>query len=194
MTKSQQQISFIRYGGYYYTPLLWENILQFLGIGKYYNHWKIGKIYVPSDMKFGPSTKVYRMNNITCRQYFNINTLYRLIKITAKMLSFAPILCVHDDDVKNGEKIKQIHCNYRFADENTSRNPIGEKINLKMKTQIPVGYSLYEERNYYYRRMNDETDRAFKSRKKNNFVRKKKPKKGNAVKLYNKTTLRDVLK
>jgi len=188
MPKSQQQISFIRYGGYYYTTLLWDSILQFLGIGKYHTHWKIGKIYVRSDMKFGPSTNVYHV------QHFTLTTMYRLIKMTKRMLSFAPILCVHDDDVENGEKIFRIHCNYRFADRKSGRNPIGEKINLKMKNQIPEGYGLYEERNYYYQRIDGETDRTFKSRKKNNFVRKKKPKKGNAIKLFNKTTLWDVLK
>jgi hypothetical protein len=109
------------------------------------------------------------------------------------MLSFAPILCVHDDDVENGEKILGVHCNYRFGDGNASRNPIGEKINLK--TQIPEGYGLYEERNYYYRRMTDETDRVFKSRAKNNHYRKKKPKCGVlTIKLSSKTTLGDVLK
>ncbi len=109
------------------------------------------------------------------------------------MLVFAPILCVHEKDVKNGMDLLGVHCNYRFSDEINNRNPISEKIILKNTPQIPEGYGLYEERNYYYRRMNDETDRQFKSRTKNNFFRKKKPKFGNNIKLGS-TTFGDILK
>ena len=109
------------------------------------------------------------------------------------MLVFAPILCVHEKDVKNGMDLLGVHCNYRFSDEINNRNPIGEKIILKNSTQIPEGYGLYEERNYYYRQMNADTDRQFKSRTKNNFFRKKKPKSGNNVKLGS-ITFGDVLK
>ena len=149
MSKYQYEISFARYGGFYYNYIVWDRILQLLGIGKHYvPEWRIGRIYVPSDVKFAPSTRY--------------------------SLTDGWILCIHDDDVENGEKILQIHRNYRFADENPSRNPIGEKINLKHIPQIPEGFGLYEERNYYYMRHGDETDRTFKSRTKNNFFRKKK--------------------
>ena len=80
------------------------------------------------------------------------------------MLVFAPNLCVHKKDVKNGMKLLGIHRNYRYAEDNDNRNPIGRKIILKKRPQIPEGYGLYEERNYYYRRYKDETDRSFKSR------------------------------
>jgi len=201
MDKSQQQISFARYGGYYYTDNLWDRILQFLGIGKYYEHWIIGKIYVRSDLKFGPSMKIcgnsffYEKTTqfMKVRQNFNINTFYRLKKKTCKMLVFAPILCVHKKDVKNGMKLLGIHRNYRFAEDNDNRNPIGRKIILKNAPQIPEGYGLYEERNYYYRRSEGDTDRTFKSRRKNNFFRKKKPKIGNNVKLGS-ITFGDILK
>ena len=203
MSNFQQQISFARYGGYYYTDILWDRILQFLGIGKYHEHWKIGKIYVRSDLKFGPSTKIHGTvitaetnwwrGQRLIRQNFIINKFYRLKKKTCKMLVFAPILCVHEKDVKNGMDLLGVHCNYRFSDEINNRNPISEKIILKNTPQIPEGYGLYEERNYYYRRMNDETDRQFKSRTKNNFFRKKKPKFGNNIKLGS-TTFGDILK
>jgi hypothetical protein len=201
MSKSQQQISFNLYNGYYYTEILWDRISQFLGIGKYYEPWKIGKIYVRSDLKFGPSMKIcgnsffYEKTTqfMKVRQNFNINTFYRLKKKTCKMLVFAPILCVHEKDVKNGMKLLGIHRNYRFAEDNDNRNPIGRKIILKNRPQIPEGYGLYEERNYYYMRIRNETDRQFKSRKENNFFRKKKPKSGNNVKLES-ITFGDVLK
>ena len=64
---------------------------------------------------------------------------------------------------------------------------------MTMITRMPEGYGLYEERNYYYRQMNADTDRQFKSRTKNNFFRKKKPKSGNNVKLGS-ITFGDVLK
>jgi len=172
--------------------------------GKYYDHWKIGKIYVRSDLKFGPSTKTFLSITETTynswdsgadrlvRQNFIINKFYRLVKKTAKTITFCPILCVHEKDVKNGMELLQIHCNYRFADKSTSRNPIGKKIILK--NSLPEGYGLYEERNYYYKRMINETDRQFKSRTKNNFFSKKKPKSGNTIKLFNKTTIGDILK
>ena len=214
MFKFQYQISFFRHGGFYFNPNVWDRILQFLGIGKYNNHWKIGQIYVSSDMNFGPSTKIHGTaftaatnwwrGQRLIRQNFIINKFYRLVKKTEKTMTFSPILCVHEKDVKNGMDLLQIHCNYRFADKSTSRNPIGKKIILK--NSLPEGYGLYEERNYYYRRMNDETDRQFKSRTKNNFIRKKKPKSrwyydngcrrhsGNTMKLFNKTTLGAVLK
>jgi len=198
MFKSQQQISFIRYGGYYYTDILWDRILQFLGIGKYHDHWKIGKIYVRSDIKFGSSTKIhgdlvyeepvayndddvdYAHTNSTClvRQNFIINTFYRLIKKTPKSITFRPILCVHEKDVKNGMKLLGIHRHYRFADESTSRNPIGKKIILKNTPQIPEGYGLYEERHYYFKRTHHYTDKQWKNKPKNNFLRKKKPESG----------------
>ena len=200
MAKSQQQISFARYGGYYYTDILWDRILQFIGIGKYHDHWKIGKIYVRSDLKFGPSMNIcgnslfYEKTTqfMKVRQNFNINTFYRLKKKTCKMLVFAPILCVHKKDVKNGMKLLGIHRNYRYAEDNDNRNPIGRKIILKKRPQIPEGYGLYEERNYYYRRYKDETDRSFKSRSKNNFFHKKLPS-GNNIKLGS-ITFGDVLK
>ena len=202
MDKSQQQISFARYGGYYYTDILWDRILQLLGIGKYYDHWKIGKIYVRSDLKFGPSMNIcgnslfYEKTTqfMKVRQNFNINTFYRLIKKTEKTITFCPILCVHEKDVKNGMKLLGIHRNYRFAEDNDNRNPIGKKIILKNKPQIPEGYGLYEERNYYYRRYKNETDRSFKSRAKNNFFHKKKPKSGTNVKLGTSTTFGNILK
>ena len=173
MSKYQYEISFARYGGFYYNYIVWDRILQLLGIGKHYvPEWVIGRIYVPSDVKFAPSTR-YSLTD-GWKQNFTTNTFWRLIKKTEKMITFSPILCIHDDDVENGEKILQIHRNYRFADENPSRNPIGEKINLKHIPQIPEGFGLYEERNYYYMRHGDETDRTFKSRTKNNFFRKKK--------------------
>ena len=203
MSKFQYQISFSRHGGFYFTSNVWDSILQFLGIGKYYEHWRIGKIYVRSDMKFGPSTKIHGTaftaetnwwrGQRLIRQNFIINKFYRLKKKTCKMLVFAPILCVHEKDVKNGMDLLGVHCNYRFSDEINNRNPISEKIILKNTPQIPEGYGLYEERNYYYRRMNDETDRQFKSRTKNNFFRKKKPKFGNNIKLGS-TTFGDILK
>ena len=204
MSKFQYQISFSRHGGFYFNANVWDRILQFLGIGKYYEHWRIGKIYVRSDIKFGPSTKKFLSFTIETynswdsgadrlvRQNFIINKFYRLVKKTEKTMSFSPILCVHEKDVKNGVELLGIHCNYRFADKSTSRNPIGKKIILK--TSLPEGYGLYEERNYYYKRMINETDRQFKSRTKNNFFRKKKPKSGNTIKLFNKTTIGDVLK
>ena len=204
MSKYQYEISLIRYGGFYYNYIVWDRILQFLGIGKYYDHWKIGKIYVRSDLKFGPSTKTFLSITETTynswdsgadrlvRQNFIINKFYRLVKKTAKTITFCPILCVHEKDVKNGMELLQIHCNYRFADKSTSRNPIGKKIILK--NSLPEGYGLYEERNYYYKRMINETDRQFKSRTKNNFFSKKKPKSGNTIKLFNKTTIGDILK
>jgi hypothetical protein len=173
MSKYQYQISIARYGGLYYNYIVWDRILQLLGVGKHYvPEWRIGRIYVPSDVKFAPSTR-YSLTD-GWKQNFTTNTFWRLIKKTEKMITFSPILCIHDDDVENGEKILQIHRNYRFADENPSRNPIGEKINLKHIPQIPEGFGLYEERNYYYMRHGDETDRTFKSRTKNNFFRKKK--------------------
>jgi len=70
-------------------------------------------------------------------------------------------------------KLLGFHRNYRFVEDNDNRNPIGKKIILKNKPQIPEGYGLYEERNYYYRRYKNETDRSFKSRAKNNFFHKK---------------------
>ena len=173
MSKYQYQISIARYGGLYYNYIVWDRILQLLGVGKHYApEWCIGRIYVQSNVKFAPSTRhsIYE----GWRQNFTTNTFWRLIKKTEKMITFSPILCIHDDDVENGEKILQIHRNYRFADENPSRNPIGEKINLKHIPQIPEGFGLYEERNYYYMRHGGETDRTFKSRTKNNFFRKKK--------------------
>jgi hypothetical protein len=173
MSKYQYEISFARYGGFYYNYIVWDRILQLLGIGKHYvPDWVIGRIYVPSDVKFAPSNR-YSLTD-GWKQNFTTNTFWRLIKKTEKMITFSPILCIHDYDVENGEKILQIHRNYRFADENPSRNPIGEKINLKHIPQIPEGFGLYEERNYYYMRHGDETDRTFKSRTKNNFFRKKK--------------------
>jgi hypothetical protein len=173
MSKYQYEISFARYGGFYYNYIVWDRILQLLGIGKHYvPEWVIGRIYIQSDVKFAPSTR-YSLTD-GWKQNFTTNTFWRLIKKTEKMITFSPILCIHDDDVENGEKILQIHRNYRFADENPSRNPIGEKINLKHIPQIPEGFGLYEERNYYYMRHGDETDRTFKSRTKNNFFRKKK--------------------
>ena len=196
MFKSQQQISFIRYGGYYYTDILWDRILQFLGIGKYHDHWKIGKIYVRSDLKFGPSTKIhgdqyvyedtidshddYAYVGSVCmvKQNFRINTFYRLIKKTAKSITFCPILCVHEKDVKNGMKLLGVHRHYRFADDNTNRNPIGKKIILKNTPQIPEGYGLYEERHYYYKRTHHYTDKQWKNKPKNNLLRKKKPESG----------------
>ena len=196
MSKYQYEISLIRYGGFYYNYIVWDRILQFLGIGKY-DHWKIDKIYVRSDLKFGPSTKKFLSSTPNrgqrlIRQNFIINKFYRLVKKTAKTITFCPILCVHEKDVKNGMDLLQIHCNFRFADKSTSRNPIGKKIILK--NSLPEGYGLYEERNYYYRRTNDETDRQFKSRTKNNFFRKKKPKSGNTIKLFNKITIGGFLK
>ena len=171
MSKYQYQISMDRYGGFKYNYIVWDRILQLLGVGKHYiPEWCIGRIYIPSDVKFAPST----LYSDGCKQNFTINTFWLLIKKTEKMLTFSPILCVHDDDVENGEKILGIHRNLRFSDKNPSRNPIGEKINLKHAPQIPEGFGLYAERNYYYKRMDDETDRTFKSRTKNNFFRKKK--------------------
>ena len=211
MSKYQYEISLIRHGGFYFNTNVWDRILQFLGIGKYYDHWKIGEIYVRSDLKFGPSTKTFLSFTVATynswdsdwrrlvRQNFIINNFYRLVKKTEKTMTFSPILCVHEKDVKNGMELLQIHCNYRFADKSTSRNPIGKKIIFKKS--LPEGYGLYEVRNYNYKRMNDETDRQFKSRTKNNFFRKKKPKSrwyydngcrrhsGNTMKLFNKTTL-----
>jgi len=170
MSKYQYEISFARYGGFYYNYIVWDRILQLLGIGKHYvPEWVIGRIYVPSDVKFAPSTR-YSLTD-GWKQNFTTNTFWRLIKKTEKMITFSPILCIHEDDVENGEKILGIHRNLRFSDKNPSRNPIGEKINLK--SQIPEGFDLYEERNYYYKRHGTETDRTFKSRTKNNFFRKK---------------------
>ena len=170
MSKYQYQISIARYGGLYYNYIVWDRILQLLGVGKHYApEWCIGRIYVQSNVKFAPSTRhsIYE----GWRQNFTTNTFWRLIKKTEKMITFSPILCIHDDDVENGEKILGVHRNYRFADENPSRNPIGEKLNIN--PQIPEGFGLYEERNYYYKRGN-ETDRTFKSRTKNNYLHKKK--------------------
>jgi len=185
MSQSQQQISFTRYGGYYYTDILWDRILQFLGIGKYHDHWKIGKIYVRSDLKFGPSTKIHGTAFTAAKnwwrgqrliiQNFIINKFYRLVKKTEKTVTFCPILCVHEKDVKNGMKLLGIHRHFRFADESTSRNPIGKKIILKNKPQIPEGYGLYEERHYYFKRTHHYTDKQWKNKPKNNFYRKKKP-------------------
>ena len=210
MHKFQYQISFSRHSGFYFNSNVWDRILQFLGIGKYNNHWKIGQIYVPSDMKFGPSTKIhctawlFPHGGQRIKQNFRINTFYRLLKKTEKTMTFSPILCVHEKDVKNGMELLGIHRNYRFSDKSTSRNPIGKKIILK--NSLPEGYGLYEERNYYYKRGHNETDHQFKSRTKNNFFRKKKPKSrwyydngcrrhsGNTIKFYNKTTLGSILK
>lgn len=195
MTKFQYQISFFRHGGFYFNLNVWDRILQFLGIGKYYEHWRIGKIYVRSDMKFGPSTKIqgdqyvysepifeddYSCVDQICmvKQNFRINTFYRLIKKSAKSITFCPILCVHEKDVKNGMKLLGIHRNYRFADGNSSRNPIGKKIILKNTPQIPEGYGLYEERHYYWKRTHHYTDKQWKNKPKNNFLRKKKPESG----------------
>ena len=192
MTKFQYQISFFRHGGFYFNPNVWDRILQFLGIGKYYEHWRIGKIYVRSDMNFGPSTKIHGdqyvyyepifEDDYSCvdqicmvKQNFRINTFYRLIKKSAKSITFCPILCVHEKDVKNGMKLLGIHRHYRFADESTSRNPIGKKIILKNTPQIPEGYGLYEERHYYWKRTHHYTDKQWKNKPKNNFLRKKKP-------------------
>ena len=194
MTKFQYQISFFRHGGFYFNPNVWDRILQFLGIGKYYEHWRIGKIYVRSDLKFGPSSKIhgdqyiyedtpnsydYDYANVDSicmvKQNFRINTFYRLIKKSAKSITFCPILCVHEKDVKNGMKLLGIHRHYRFADESTSRNPIGKKIILKNTPQIPEGYGLYEERHYYWKRTHHYTDKQWKNKPKNNFLRKKKP-------------------
>ena len=194
MPKFQHQISFIRNGGYYYTDILWDRILHFLGIGKYHEHWRIGKIYVRSDLKFGPSSKIhgdqyiyedtpnsydYDYANVDSicmvKQNFRINTFYRLIKKSAKSITFCPILCVHEKDVKNGMKLLGIHRHYRFADESTSRNPIGKKIILKNTPQIPEGYGLYEERHYYWKRTHHYTDKQWKNKPKNNLYRKKKP-------------------
>jgi len=184
MPKYNYEISFTRYGGFYYNYIVWDRILQLLGIGKHYvPEWVIGRIYIPSDVKFDPSTRCFEANTTKVyfnrkdglsRQNFTTNTFWRLIKKTEKMITFSPILCIHEDDVENGEKIVGIHRNIRFSDKNPSRNPIGEKINLKHIPQIPEGFGLYEERNYYYMRHGTETDRTFKSRTKNNFFRKKK--------------------
>ena len=182
MSKFQYQISFSRHGGFYFNSNVWDRILQFLGIGKYYEHWRIGKIYVRSDMKFGPSTKIhwwdYSDGHYLVKQNFIINTFYRLIKKTAKSITFCPILCVHEKDVKNGMKLLGIHCHYRFVDESVSRNPIGKKIILKNRPQIPEGYGLYEERHYFYKRTHHYTDKQWKNKPKNNFLRKKKPESG----------------
>ena len=160
-----------RYGGFNYNYIVWDRILQLLGVGKHYvPEWRIGRIYIQSNVRFDQSTR-YSLTD-GWRQNFTINTFWCLKKKTEKFLTFSPILCIHDDDLENGEKIVGVHCNYRFADENPSRNPIGKKININ--PQIPEGFGLYEERNYYYKRGDDETDRAFKSRTKNNFFRKKK--------------------
>ena len=193
MSKFQYQISFSRHGGFYFNSNVWDRILQFLGIGKYHEHWKIGKIYVRSDLKFGPSTKIhgdqyiyentinsydYDYANVdsicTVKQNFRINTFYRLVKKTAKSITFCPILCVHEKDVKNGMKLLGIHRHYRFADDNANRNPIGKKIILKNTPQIPEGYGLYEERHYYFKRTHHYTDKQWKNKPKNNFLRKKK--------------------
>ena len=171
MPKYQYQISIARYGGFYYNYIVWDRILQLLGVGKHYvPEWRIGRIYVQSNVRFDQSTR-YSLTD-GWRQNFTINTFWCLKKKTEKFLTFSPILCIHDDDLENGEKIVGVHCNYRFADENPSRNPIGKKININ--PQIPEGFGLYEERNFYYKRGDDETDRQFKSRTKNNFFRKKK--------------------
>jgi hypothetical protein len=181
MSKFQYQISFFRHGGFYFNPNAWDRILQFLGIGKYYEHWRIGKIYVRSDLKFGPSFLIHWWDHsdshYMVKQNFRINTFYRLIKKTAKSITFCPILCVHEKDVKNGMELFGTHCNYRFSDDNANRNPIGKKIILKNTPQIPEGYGLYEERHYYYKRTHHYTDKQWKRRPKNNFLRKKKPEK-----------------
>jgi len=175
MLKYQYQISIARYGGFYYNYIVWGRILQFLGVGTHNIKWRIGRIYVQSDVKFDPAPETNGwLHRYGWKQNFTTNTFWRLIKKTEKMITFSPILCIHEDDVENGEKILGIHRNLRFSDKNPSRNPIGEKINLKHAPQIPEGFGLYAERNYYYKRMDDETDRTFKSRTKNNFFRKKK--------------------
>lgn len=159
MSKYQQQISFLRYDGYYYTDLLWDNILQFLGIGKYYSpkHWVVGRIYIPNG--------VFHQNRWT--------KLYRLSKMTKTSLYFKPIICVRDNLIEDGEKICGIHCNFRFRDGDANRNPIGEKIIMKNQPQIPDGYSLHKMRDYYYKRLGNETDRQFANRQKC-IIRKKK--------------------
>ena len=164
MSKSQQQISFIRYGGYYYTNLIWDNILQFLGIGKYYSpNWVVGGIYIPNGIFHQHSWKKF----------------YRLSRMTKTSLYFNPIICVRDNLTTDGEKICGIHSNFRFRDGGANRNPIGEKIIMKNQPQIPDGYSLHKIRDYYYKRLNDETDRQFANRQKC-IIRKKKQ---NTIKL-----------
>ena len=164
MSKSQQQISFLRYDGYYYTDLLWDNILQFLGIGKYYSpNWVVGRIYIPNGVFHQHSWKKF----------------YRLSKMTKTSLYFKSIICVRDNLTADGEKICGIHCNFRFSDGGTNRNPIGEKIIMKNQPQIPDGYSLHKMRDYYYKRLSNETDRQFANRQKC-IIRKKKK---NTIKL-----------
>jgi hypothetical protein len=159
MTKSQQQISFLRYGGYYYTALLWDNILQFLGIGKYYSpDWVVGRIYIP---------------NFFLATDWRWKKLYRLIRMTKTSLYFKPIMCVRDNLIADGEKMCGIHRNFRFRDGDANRNPIGEKIIMKNQPQIPDGYSLYKMRVYYYKRLDGETDKQFTNRQKG-IIRKKK--------------------
>ena len=180
MSRYQYEISFARYGGFYYNYIVWDRILQFLGVGKYYaTDWIVGRIYVPSDMKLEPSTRWWvppqtpgQPYTGMCKPNFTFNIFWCLKKKTEKMLTFQPLLCVHDDDVEIGEKMLRVHHNHRFADKNHIRNPIGEKLNIN--PQIPEGFGLYEVRNYYYKRRDGETDRRFKSRTKNNFFRKKK--------------------
>ena len=39
--------SIMRYGGLYHTELVWDKILQYLGIGEYKPDWIVGRIYIP---------------------------------------------------------------------------------------------------------------------------------------------------
>jgi len=154
-----------KYNGFYYNHITWRSILHFLGVGKYYSpqYWVVGGIYNPN----GSST------------YYRWKKFYSLIKMTKTSLYFKPIICVRDNLIANGEKMCGIHRNFRFSDGGASRNPIGEKIIMKNQPQIPDGYSLHKIRDYYYKRLDNETDRQFANRQKCIIIKKKK----NTIKL-----------
>ena len=157
-----------KYNGFYYNHITWYRILQFLGVGKHYSpDWVVGRIYIPNGGYYPPHQP---------HRWFK---LYRLIRTTTTSLYFKPIICVRDNLTARGEQMCVIHCNFRFRDGGASRNPIGEKIILKNQPQIPDGYSLHKIRDYYYKRLDNETDRQFANRQKCIIIKKKK----NTIKL-----------